>query len=110
MKAKTWIVMAVIVLIAVQVLQIVIVLHRESLTWDEEDHMYAGYRMWKARRLWTESRASAAREAAGHTAGAGRQALDASAEGDPVQGRGVPRRSRLARSTTTAGASGWSFA
>ena len=48
MKAKTWIVMAVIVLIAVQVLQIVIVLHRESLTFDEEDHMYAGYRMWKA--------------------------------------------------------------
>jgi len=48
MKAKTWIVMAVIVLIVVQVLQIVIVLHRESLTFDEEDHMSAGYRMWKA--------------------------------------------------------------
>jgi 4-amino-4-deoxy-L-arabinose transferase-like glycosyltransferase len=38
---------AVIALIAVQLLQMVIVLHRESLTFDEEDHMYAGYRMWK---------------------------------------------------------------
>jgi 4-amino-4-deoxy-L-arabinose transferase-like glycosyltransferase len=37
----------VIALIAVQLLQMVIVLHRESLTFDEEDHMYAGYRMWK---------------------------------------------------------------
>jgi 4-amino-4-deoxy-L-arabinose transferase-like glycosyltransferase len=44
---KTWVITSVIALIALQLLQIVIVLHRESLTWDEEDHMYAGYRMWK---------------------------------------------------------------
>jgi hypothetical protein len=36
-----------ILLMAVQVVQVVIVLHSESLTFDEEDHMYAGYRMWK---------------------------------------------------------------
>lgn len=42
-----WVLTAVIALISVQVLQMVIVLHRESLTFDEEDHMYAGYRMWK---------------------------------------------------------------
>jgi tetratricopeptide (TPR) repeat protein len=46
-RQKLWVVTAVIALIAVQVLQMVIVLHRESLTWDEEDHMYAGYRLWK---------------------------------------------------------------
>ena len=47
LKSKTWVAFAVTALIAVQVLQIVITVHRESLTWDEEDHMYAGYRMWK---------------------------------------------------------------
>ena len=47
MKTKTWVITAVIALIAVQLVQIVVGIHRESLTWDEEDHMYAGYRMWK---------------------------------------------------------------
>jgi len=47
LKTRTWVITAVIALIAVQLLEMVIVLHRESLTFDEEDHMYAGYRMWK---------------------------------------------------------------
>jgi len=34
--------------LVLQCLQIVITIHRESLTWDEGDHMYAGYRMWKS--------------------------------------------------------------
>jgi len=46
-NSKTWVWLAVIVLLTVQVIQVVIVLHRESLTWDEGAHMYAGYRMWK---------------------------------------------------------------
>jgi 4-amino-4-deoxy-L-arabinose transferase-like glycosyltransferase len=46
-NSKTWIWLTVIVLLVVQAAQMVIGLHRESLTWDEEDHMYAGYRMWK---------------------------------------------------------------
>src|SRR5208283_1392201 len=46
-NGKTWGWLAVIVLLTVQVIQVVIVLHRESLTWDEGAHMYAGYRMWK---------------------------------------------------------------
>lgn len=46
-NSKTWVWLTVIVLLAVQVTQVVIVLHRESLTWDEGCHMYAGYRMWK---------------------------------------------------------------
>jgi 4-amino-4-deoxy-L-arabinose transferase-like glycosyltransferase len=46
-NSKTGVWLAVIVLLAIQVLQVVTVLHRESLTFDEEDHMYAGYRMWK---------------------------------------------------------------
>jgi hypothetical protein len=47
LKSKTWVIIAVIALIAVQLIQIVVVIHRESLTFDEDDHMYAGYRMWK---------------------------------------------------------------
>src|ERR1035437_3434891 len=45
---RKWVLTAVIALIAVQVLQIAFVLNRESLTFDEGDHMYAEYRMWKA--------------------------------------------------------------
>src|ERR1700761_4233134 len=44
-KTRVW--LAVFGLLVVQAAQIVIVLHRESLTFDEENHMYAGYRMWK---------------------------------------------------------------
>ncbi len=44
---RTWVRLAVIGLLTVQAALIAIALHRESLTWDEEDHMYAGYRMWK---------------------------------------------------------------
>jgi 4-amino-4-deoxy-L-arabinose transferase-like glycosyltransferase len=38
---------AVAVLIAVQICQVVLVVHRESLTFDEDNHMFAGYMMWK---------------------------------------------------------------
>jgi hypothetical protein len=44
---KTWAWAAVVALLTVQAIQIVVVLHRESLTFDESAHMYAGYRMWK---------------------------------------------------------------
>ncbi len=47
LNRKTWVSLAVVGLLAVQMVQIVVSLHRESLTFDEEDHMYAGYRMWK---------------------------------------------------------------
>ena len=42
-----WALLAVAALVAVQYLQLAIAVHRESLTWDEGNHMYAGYRMWK---------------------------------------------------------------
>lgn len=45
--AKRWVWVAVIVLLAVQAAQMVYVVHRESLTFDEGDHMFAGYMMWK---------------------------------------------------------------
>jgi hypothetical protein len=47
LKEKPWVVALVILLLAAQALEIAVAVHRESLTWDEEDHMYAGYRMWK---------------------------------------------------------------
>src|ERR1035437_1000566 len=43
---KAWVRLAVIGLLTLQAALIAIAVHRESLTWDEEDHMYAGYRMW----------------------------------------------------------------
>ena len=39
---------AVVALLAVQAAQVAFVVHRESLTFDEGDHMYAGYMMWHA--------------------------------------------------------------
>ena len=46
MKNKGWVWAAVLALLAVQILQTVLVVHRESLTFDEGDHMFAGYMMW----------------------------------------------------------------
>lgn len=44
-STNQWIWLAVMVLIAVQAAQVVYVVHRESLTFDEGDHMFAGYMM-----------------------------------------------------------------
>jgi len=44
---KRWVFLAVIALLMVQAAQIIFIVHRESLTWDEDDHMFAGYMMWK---------------------------------------------------------------
>ena len=35
-------------LLVLQAAQVAYIVHRESLTWDEDDHMFAGYMMWKA--------------------------------------------------------------
>jgi 4-amino-4-deoxy-L-arabinose transferase-like glycosyltransferase len=44
---KPWVWAAVAVLIALQICQVAYVVHRESLTFDEDNHMFAGYMMWK---------------------------------------------------------------
>jgi hypothetical protein len=38
---------AVLVLLTLQTALVTAMVHRESLTWDEDDHMFAGYMMWK---------------------------------------------------------------
>jgi len=43
-KRQIWLIVSVLILI--QALQTAYVVHRESLTFDEDDHMYAGYMMW----------------------------------------------------------------
>ena len=43
-KKQIWLIVC--ALILVQALQTVYVIHRESLTFDEDDHMFAGYMMW----------------------------------------------------------------
>ncbi|HMD77410.1 MAG TPA: glycosyltransferase family 39 protein [Terracidiphilus sp.] len=43
--AERWVWVAVIVLLAVQATQMALVVHRESLTFDEDDHIFAGYMM-----------------------------------------------------------------
>ena len=42
---RRWVWLAVIALLAVQATQIALVVHRESLTFDEDDHIFAGYMM-----------------------------------------------------------------
>jgi 4-amino-4-deoxy-L-arabinose transferase-like glycosyltransferase len=44
---KRWELSAVLLLLVLQAAQVVYMVHRESLTWDEDDHMFAGYMMWK---------------------------------------------------------------
>ncbi|HEY2857002.1 MAG TPA: glycosyltransferase family 39 protein [Terracidiphilus sp.] len=44
---KTWVWVTVLVLLAIQAGQVIYVVHRESLTFDEGNHMFAGYMMWK---------------------------------------------------------------
>jgi 4-amino-4-deoxy-L-arabinose transferase-like glycosyltransferase len=43
-----WVWIAVVVLLALQAAQVLYVVHRESPTWDEGDHMFAGYMMWRS--------------------------------------------------------------
>ncbi len=45
--SKGWLWFAVAALIAIQTVQVAYVVHRESLTFDEDNHMFAGYMMWK---------------------------------------------------------------
>ena len=47
MRKKTWYWLAIICCLAIQAAQIALVVHRESLTFDEDNHMFAGYMMWK---------------------------------------------------------------
>jgi 4-amino-4-deoxy-L-arabinose transferase-like glycosyltransferase len=44
---KHWVLCAVVALLSVQVAQFTCVVHRESLTFDEGDHSFSGYMMWK---------------------------------------------------------------
>ena len=46
MAEKRWVWWAVLCLVVVQIAQTVYVVHRESLTFDEGNHMFAGYMMW----------------------------------------------------------------
>jgi len=46
-ESLRWVPLAVAALLAVQFLEIATTVHHESLTWDEGDHMYAGYCMCK---------------------------------------------------------------
>ena len=45
---RAWLWPAVILLLALQAALALTIVHRESLTFDEDDHMFAGYMMWKA--------------------------------------------------------------
>lgn len=46
-RNKTWYWLVIVVCLVIQAAQIALVVHRESLTFDEDDHMFAGYMMWK---------------------------------------------------------------
>ena len=42
-----WIIPAVVILLAILLIQLAFTAHRNSCTWDEQDHLYAGYMSWK---------------------------------------------------------------
>jgi hypothetical protein len=44
---RPWIIPAVIILLAILLIQLAFTAHRNSCTWDEQDHLYAGYMSWK---------------------------------------------------------------
>lgn len=44
---KNWVPCAVVALLIIQIAQFTYVVHRESLTFDEGDHSFSGYMMWK---------------------------------------------------------------
>jgi 4-amino-4-deoxy-L-arabinose transferase-like glycosyltransferase len=44
---RVWMRVAVAVLMLIQAAQVFTIVRRESLTFDEDNHIYAGYRMWK---------------------------------------------------------------
>ena len=46
-KQRGWVVSAVVALLLVMVAQVVHAVHGESLTWDEGDHIFAGFETWK---------------------------------------------------------------
>jgi len=45
--ARTWIALAVAALLVVLLLQLAFSAQRDSITWDEDDHIYSGYMSWK---------------------------------------------------------------
>jgi 4-amino-4-deoxy-L-arabinose transferase-like glycosyltransferase len=47
-QQRKWLWPAVIALLILQAVQALYIVHRESLTFDEDNHMFAGYMMWKA--------------------------------------------------------------
>lgn len=47
-RQRKWLWPAVIALLILQAIQALYIVHRESLTFDEDNHMFAGYMMWKA--------------------------------------------------------------
>ena len=47
LRRTSWMWVAVIALLVFQFIQMAVVVHRESLTWDEDNHMFAGYMMWQ---------------------------------------------------------------
>ena len=55
---RLWIVAGVTVLLLVFAIQLALTSHANTITWDEPDHIYSGYRSWEWR-FRLESRASA---------------------------------------------------
>ena len=44
---RAWVVLGVIALLSVLFLQLALSANANSITWDEDDHIFAGYMMWK---------------------------------------------------------------
>jgi hypothetical protein len=95
---KRWLWAIVSALLLAQAVQSLYIVHRASLTFDEGNHSFASYMMWKTGDYGSESRTSTSGKAAGHGTSITDEALDPSAAGARLQDRSLPQWPRLARS------------
>ena len=85
-----------------QVAQMFFVVHRESLTFDEDKHMFAGYLMWHTGDFGLNPEHPSG-EAVGDDSLVGTGLVDSAAQGTGFQGRSLPGwRDWLARNDAEA--------
>ena len=96
MSRSRWVWMAVVCLLVVQAAQMAFVVHRESLTFDEDNHMFAGYMMWHTGDYGLNPEHPPLVKLLATIPPLGRNLWVPPLKGRQLQGRGLPGRTRLA--------------
>ncbi len=94
---KKWAWAAAFVLLFVQAVQMAFVVHRESLTFDEDNHIFAGYMMHKTGDYGLNPEHPPLVKLFATLPLLGQRSVDTTPAGTRLQKRSVPRRPRLSR-------------